>query len=177
MARRLIGRFEHSLDAKGRVILPAKFRAVFSQEGYLTTHVEGCLALWTPEEFDLQVEVKLAQAATGREGRNLARMFGQGAEVVEVDKQGRMAIPAHLRKFAGLSGDVLILGALDRVELWDPPSFDRRVGRETEQRMIHSEEGDTGTSSTATGSAGTGSTGTGSPGGTDSGPDPGRYSP
>ncbi|MGH9127809.1 MAG: division/cell wall cluster transcriptional repressor MraZ [Acidimicrobiales bacterium] len=126
-AARFFGRFEHSLDVKGRVILPAKFRATFAHGGYLTLFHEGCLALWMSEEFERQMVAMHEAAALGRAERNLARVWASGSYEVEVDRQGRMAIPADLRKFAGLTGDVLINGAIDRVELWDPAVWEARI--------------------------------------------------
>ena len=124
---RFIGRYEHSLDAKGRVILPVKFRSEFEHGGFLSQHAEGCLALWTPDEFDTQLEVIKARADQGREDRNLARVWASGSSEVEVDKSGRMPIPAYLRSFARLESDVLVIGAIDRVELWSPQVREEKV--------------------------------------------------
>ena len=122
-----VGKYEHSLDTKGRVILPAKFRPDFERGGYLTENREGCLALWTPGEFQRQLQAMQEQAAEGRTGRNRARLWAASSHEVEVDRQGRMAIPAHLREFASLEGDVLVHGAIDRVEVWNPAVWDERV--------------------------------------------------
>ena len=122
-----LGRYEHSLDTKGRVILPAKFRAQFEDGGYLTQHSEGCLALWAPGEFERQMAVIAEQAATGKTNRNRARLWAANSQEVEIDRQGRMPIPAHLRDFAGLESEVLVLGAIDRVELWSPSAWTERV--------------------------------------------------
>lgn len=125
---RFVGRFEHSLDAKGRVILPAKFRPQFDRGGYLSEHREGCLALWTPGEFERQMQAMQEQAAGGsRQERNRARVWAANSSEVEIDRQGRMAIPAHLRAFASLETDVLVHGAIDRVELWNPATWQERV--------------------------------------------------
>jgi MraZ protein len=122
-----LGRYEHSLDIKGRVILPAKFRAQFERGGYLTQHSEGCLALWTPGEFERQMDVVQERAAGGKADRNRARLWASNSQDVEIDRQGRMPIPAHLRSFAGLESDVLVHGAIDRVELWNPTAWAERV--------------------------------------------------
>ncbi len=131
---RFFGRYEHSLDGKGRVILPAKFRGAFEHGGYLTQFQDGCLSLWTPTEFEQQMAVMLERSSTGRSDRNLARLWASTSHEVEVDRQGRMAIPAHLREFAGLEGDVLVHGAIDRVELWNPALWEQKV-RPEEQRL------------------------------------------
>jgi MraZ protein len=136
---RFFGRFEHGLDAKGRVILPAKFRVHFEHGGYLSQYHDGCLALWTPEEFEKQM-VGMQQSASESAGqRNLARVWASGSHEVEIDRQGRMAIPAHLREFAGLDGDVLVHGAIDRVELWNPVMWDQRV-KPMERRLTEGED-------------------------------------
>ncbi len=130
----LVGRYEHSLDIKGRVILPAKFRAQFERGGYLTQHSEGCLALWTPGEFERQMAVMQERAESGRSDRNRARLWASTSHEVEIDRQGRMAIPVHLREFAGLESEVLVHGAIDRVELWSPPAWAERV--QPEERWL-----------------------------------------
>lgn len=127
---RFVGRFEHSLDTKGRVILPAKFREPFERGGYLAENREGCLALWTPGEFERQMATMLEQAGSGRVQRNRARLWAANSHDVEIDRQGRMPIPLHLRTFAGLESDVLIHGAIDRVELWSPTVWEARVAPE-----------------------------------------------
>jgi MraZ protein len=122
-----VGGYEHSLDNKGRVILPAKFRAEFERGGYLTQHTEGCLALWTPGEFDRQMAAMLGKAESGRVNRNRARLWASSSHEVDIDRQGRMAIPARLRAFARLENEVLVHGAIDRVELWNPGTWNERV--------------------------------------------------
>jgi len=129
-----VGRYEHSLDTKGRVILPAKFRADFERGGYLTEHREGCLALWTPGEFERQLRATHERASSGRDERNRARLWAANSHEVEVDRQGRMAIPGRLREFAALQGDVFVNGAIDRIELWNPARWRERV--EPEERWF-----------------------------------------
>jgi MraZ protein len=109
------------------VILPVKFRAPFEKGGYLTQHSEGCLALWTPGEFERQMAIVLERSATSKADRNRARLWASNSLDVEIDRQGRMAIPTHLRNFAGLVSAVLVHGAIDRIELWNPASWAERV--------------------------------------------------
>ncbi len=123
-----IGRAEHSLDAKGRVILPARYRHHFVNGGFLSQHEEGCLALWTRDKFSEEMAKMVERAASGRSVRNVARVWAAGSHEVEIDRQGRMAIPGHLREFARLDGDVLVTGAIDHVELWNPSRYDADVG-------------------------------------------------
>jgi MraZ protein len=122
-----VGRFEHSVDPKGRVILPARFREPFARGGFLTANQEGCVALWTPGEFERQMTEMLERSKSDKDGRNRARIWASNSAEIEVDKQGRMAVPAHLREFAELSAEVLINGAIDRIELWNPTRWEERV--------------------------------------------------
>ena len=124
------------------MILPAKFRAQFERGGYLAQQSEGCLALWDPEEFDRQMAVMLERAESGRANRNRARLWASTSHEVEIDRQGRMAIPAHLRAFAGLESEVLVHGAIDRVELWNPPSWVERVLPEESWLLNDDDEAD-----------------------------------
>ncbi len=137
---RFFGRYEHSLDDKGRVILPSKFRAPFEHGGYLTEYQDGCLSLWTPDQFALQMESMLERAPTGRSDRNLVRLWASTSHELEIDRQGRMAIPSRLRAYAGLVGDVLVLGAIDRVELWNRETWDQKVLPE-EERLTQGDDG------------------------------------
>nr|MDQ3643083.1 cell division/cell wall cluster transcriptional repressor MraZ [Actinomycetota bacterium] len=102
---RFFGRYEHSLDLKGRIILPAKFRSSFEHGGYLTQYYDRCLALWTPEAFEVQMEARENAQDLSAEERNMARLWASGTSEVDVDKQGRIAIPQNLRGFARLEGD------------------------------------------------------------------------
>ena len=138
---RFFGRYEHSLDPKGRVILPSKFRAPFEHGGYLTQFHDRCLALWTPDDFERQMAQMEAKEEQGRTERNLARLWAQGTQEVDVDKQGRLAIPGYLREFARLEGDgpVLVNGAISRVELWSPAVWQEKVAA-AERQLTEDEE-------------------------------------
>ena len=97
---RFFGRHEHSLDDKGRVILPAKFRTHFEHGGYLAPEQDGCLSLWTPEQFEVQMDAMMERSTTSRSDRNLVRLWASTSHELEIDRQGRMAIPARLREYA-----------------------------------------------------------------------------
>lgn len=129
MAPRFFGSYEHSLDIKGRVILPARFRPHFGVQAYVTQYQEGCLALWTSDEFEQQMAEQERLQQLGRTERNLARVWASASAEVDIDRQGRFAIPGKLREFAHLESEspVLVNGALNRVELWNPAEWERRV--------------------------------------------------
>lgn len=129
MAPRFFGKYEHSLDIKGRVILPARFRNDFMPRAFLSQHEDRCLALWTEEEFEKQLAEHEALQGQGQSELNRARVWASGSTEVEIDKQGRMAIPPYLRQFARLDPEspVMVTGAINRVELWNPVVWARRV--------------------------------------------------
>lgn len=131
---RFFGKFEHTLDDKGRLTLPAKFRLPFEHGGFLTQNVDGCLALWTPDEFEAQTVAMQVRAAQSQGDRNLVRLWASSSTDLAVDRQGRISIPSHLRRFAGLETEVLVHGAIERVELWDPGRWSEKV--EPEERRL-----------------------------------------
>ncbi|HET9076362.1 MAG TPA: hypothetical protein VFN68_05480 [Acidimicrobiales bacterium] len=122
MATRFVGRYEHSLDGKGRVILPARFRSSFEALALVSKFNEGCLAIWTPEAFDRKAEEMAAMMDGTPEQRAQARAWSMGSAEVDLDRQGRVALPQYLREFARLEegSSVLVHGALTHVELWNP---------------------------------------------------------
>ena len=129
MATKFFGRYEHAVDPKGRVILPAKFRASFEHGGYLTQFWDGCLALWTPEEFEKQMTAMEESQDRSRPERNLARVWAAGTQEAEVDRQGRLFIAPFLRTYADLDTDVMVNGALNRIEMWSPDRWRAMLAR------------------------------------------------
>ena len=127
MAARFFGRYEHTLDVKGRVILPARFRNSFGSQAYLSQYQDRCLALWTPEEFEKRMAEMERLQDEGPTERNLARVWASRSAEVEIDRQGRVAIPTYLREFARLDGGVLVNGAINRIEVWNPTVWETRV--------------------------------------------------
>ncbi len=113
-----VGTFEHSLDEKGRLILPSAFRDDFALGGFLTKSLEGCLALMGIEEFEIQKNKHMEAAQASRALRNAARAFMAGSVKVLPDKQGRIAIPAPLRDYAGLDRACVVTGLGPQVEIW-----------------------------------------------------------
>ena len=122
-----VGQFQHSLDVKGRLILPAKFRNEFDRGGHLSPNTEGCVALWTPGEFARKSEEYLLESRISALGRQQARYWAANSSDVEFDKQGRFALPVAIRDYGRLEGDVLIVGMLDHVELWNPATYAEQV--------------------------------------------------
>jgi MraZ protein len=123
---RFVGRHEHSLDVKGRIILPARYRSSFDTLAYISKYKEGCLALWTPDAFELMLDEMEAIFDRSAQDRAMVRAWASGSTEVELDRQGRVAIPGYLREFAHLEDAVLIHGAINHIELWNPEEWARR---------------------------------------------------
>ena len=120
---RFFGSFEHSLDAKGRIILPARLRAPFeTKRALVSCYVDKCLAVWTPAEFEYYLARAEAMESMGGDGRKLARVLSAMSAEVEIDGQWRLTLPPTMRDWATLQVDrpVMVVGALNRVELWQP---------------------------------------------------------
>jgi MraZ protein len=124
-----LGEAEHSLDAKGRVILPAKYRDQLAKGAYIVKGRGGCLCIYTPEEFEVVATTVREQSKRGETELQAARTFFAGAEQIAPDKQGRVAVPGHLRTYAGLDREVVVAGVFSRIEIWD-----RRRWRERDQQ-------------------------------------------
>ena len=116
---RFVGNFEHTLDDKGRLILPSAFRPKLA-EGAFITPLDHCLAILPAEEFDRMADRLEAQVATGEVDVNALRHFASQADEVTPDSQGRVRLLPHLRELGGLDRHVIVTGALRRIELWDP---------------------------------------------------------
>ena len=113
-----IGEYGHSLDDKGRVIVPAKFRDRLAA-AVMTKGRDGCLCIYPQDEWSRVAEEAREMAKRGSNERQAARTFFAGATEAVPDKQGRVALPAHLREFAGLDREVIVAGVFSRLEIWD----------------------------------------------------------
>lgn len=121
----LLGEFTHTLDAKGRVFLPAKWRQELAGEVVVTAGQERCLFVMTQEAFGRRAAQLEHYSSDQKTNRDYKRMFFSMASEEGVDKAGRMSIPAGLRRFAGLeSKEVVLIGVSDRAEIWDRSSWE-----------------------------------------------------
>ena len=115
----LLGEYNHNIDEKGRVSVPAKFRDDLGTSFIVTKGLDSCLFIYSKTEWNT-FETKLKDLPlTNANARNFIRFFFSGATECELDKQGRINIPQNLREFAGLNKDLSIIGVSTRVEIWD----------------------------------------------------------
>jgi MraZ protein len=126
MARRLGGTYFPKLDDKGRLTLPAKYREHFADGVVVTRVQEGCLAVYDVETFDSLDARFEARATSEADVRAYQRWLNSGSHDDVPDRQGRISLPAPLRAFAGLDHDVVVLGAGDRVEVWEPERWQQQ---------------------------------------------------
>ena len=113
-----MGEYSHTIDTKGRLIIPSRFREELGETFVVTKGLDGCLFVFSDEEWKA-FEIKLKSLPlTNKNARQYARFFVAGATPCELDKQGRILLPATLREFAGLEKDVVLTGMLNRIEIW-----------------------------------------------------------
>lgn len=114
----LIGEYEHSVDTKGRLIMPAKLREEIGYKFIVTKGLDGCLFVFPLKEWEIFQEKLRALPVSDKNARNFTRFFFAGAIECEIDKQGRFLVSSNLREFAGLDKDVVIIGMNSRLEIW-----------------------------------------------------------
>lgn len=116
------GEYQHSLDNKDRVIIPAKFREIFKEnyveKFFITRGLDQCLFVFTEESWRVQEKKFRDLSFTKGEARKFNRLFFSGAGEVICDKQGRILIPSYLKSYADIKTDVVIIGVSDRIEIW-----------------------------------------------------------
>ncbi len=117
------GTYTPRLDDKGRLFLPAKFRDELSEGLVVTRGQERCLYVWSMEEFNKLTERLRETSVTSKSARNYVRMFFAGASDETPDKQGRITVPPMLRGYASLERDCVVIGAMNRIEIWDAASW------------------------------------------------------
>ena len=122
----LIGEYEHTIDAKGRISMPAKLRKDMGETFIVTKGLDGCLFAFSLEEWT-NFETKLKSLPlSDKNARNFVRFFLAGATECEIDKQGRFLIPGNLRKDANLEKEAIIIGVGTRLEIWDRQTWTKK---------------------------------------------------
>ncbi|RLC37048.1 cell division/cell wall cluster transcriptional repressor MraZ [candidate division Kazan bacterium] len=125
MDNSFIGEYNHSLDNKGRLAIPAKFRSSLKKGAVVTKGLDGCLFMYTEKEWNKWV-AKLSEMSTSQgKSRAFARLMLAGAMPVRIDVQGRINLPKYLIDFAKLKNNVVIAGLMNRLEIWDEKTWDK----------------------------------------------------
>ena len=114
-----IGEYQHNLDVKGRVAIPAKFRAKLTEDAIITRGLDRCLFVFTRKEWEILAQKLVALPLAQSNSRAFVRLMLAGAIDVEIDSQGRILISDYLRKYADLKKKVVFAGLYNRIEIWD----------------------------------------------------------
>ena len=122
-----MGEYNHTIDLKGRLIVPAKFREVLGDEFVVTKGLDGCLFVYPNDEWKSFEEKLRSLPLTNKNVRQFTRFFLAGAALCGVDKQGRILLPQVLRDFAGLEKDVVLAGVAGRIEIWSKDRWEESM--------------------------------------------------
>jgi MraZ protein len=131
-----VGTFEHSLDDKGRVVLPSTFRSYVADQGFLSK-LDGCLGLWTKEEFESVATLMRDRMREGLVSQDALRVFFADAAEVRLDSQGRISVPQRLRDYAGFERDLVVNGRMDRVEIWSADRWNAVSSSTADQNLAN----------------------------------------
>lgn len=118
-----MGEYNHTVDAKGRLIVPSKFREQLGDEFVVTKGLDGCLFVYENTEWKILEEKLKNLPLTNANARKITRFFLAGATLCEVDKQGRILLPSVLREFAKIEKDAVMVGVGNRIEIWSKESW------------------------------------------------------
>ena len=129
-----MGQYEHTIDAKGRTIIPAKYREGLGETFIITRGLDGCLYLY-PSDAWQEFAAKLQSLPSTLQNRKIQRQFLSKAMEVSLDKQGRILVPALHREMADLEKDVIFVGMMNRVELWDKARYNTEETEEDEELL------------------------------------------
>jgi MraZ protein len=114
------GEFRHAIDGKGRIAVPARFRAELAPGAHVTRWMDNCVAIFPNQAWQKLADRVGEQRYADAGARAFSRFLFSGAFEVEVDRQGRVVLPASLRQFGGLTTEAVVVGSLDHIELWEP---------------------------------------------------------
>ena len=123
----LTGEFNHSIDSKGRLIIPSKLRDRLGEHFVITKGMDGCLFLYPENEWEAFEEKLRTLPLTNKKARDFKRFFLGSAVEGEIDKQGRVLLSTSLRTYANLEKEVVLAGVLDKVEIWSKEAWDART--------------------------------------------------
>lgn len=128
-----MGEYHHNLDEKGRVVIPTKFREELQEKFVLVKGLEKCIYIYTMKDWQNLVDKLNTLSFTKKDARTFTRSFFSGATVCEFDRQGRTQIPSPLLLHAGLTKEIVIIGANDRMEIWDKSTWENYLNTFEEQ--------------------------------------------
>ncbi len=129
----LYGRYQHNIDAKGRIFVPAKLREKLGETFIAAAVMDHCVSLYSMEEWDKLIEGLSNTPMT--QARKLLRYISTNAADVQVDAQGRILLPKHLLAYASLEKEALVVGAGKRAEIWNPVLYEEDVGEMTSEAV------------------------------------------
>lgn len=133
MTAPLMGTYNHTMDAKGRMAFPNKLREQLGLGFVITIGLEGCLYAYSAEEWEKFTEQ--LRTLAGPVAKQAMRKYAANAVIADADKQGRVLIPQNLREHAGLSHDVTVIGNLNRAEIWDSARYDEQCGKFSDEEL------------------------------------------
>jgi MraZ protein len=141
----LIGEYQHNMDNKGRLAVPAKFRQLLAKGAVVTKGLDNCLFLYPKAKWEEMAQKFANLPISQAKARAFARHMLAGAMPVEFDSQGRISLPEYLRKFAGLKKQTIIAGLFDRLEIWEEDAWNKyKVGTEKDSGEIAEALGEMG---------------------------------
>lgn len=127
-----MGEFNHSVDAKGRVIIPSKFRELLGEEFVITKGFDNCISIYDKKNWE-DLQSKLASMPMiSKDARLLRRMIVGGASLVETDKQGRILLPASLRTYANIDKEAVLVGNIEHIEIWSKEAWESELDIDTD---------------------------------------------
>ena len=137
----ITGEYRHALDDRGRVAIPVRIRPRLAEGATLARWLDKCLGVFPAEEWNSLAETIRGLPMTHPNAREFARFMSSGAVDVELDRQGRLLVPSYLREYAGLTeGEVVVVGALNRLEIWSPSAWQpyrARIEESPEELAAH----------------------------------------
>ena len=139
-----IGEYQHALDSKNRIVVPAKLREGLGDKFVITKGLDGCLYAYPIDEWQKFEEKLKNLPLTNKDARAFVRFFVAGATEVETDKQGRGLIPANLREYAGIEKEIVTIGALNKVEIWSKEKWESYNESDIDFDSIADKMGDLG---------------------------------
>jgi len=140
-----IGEYNHNLDDKGRLAIPAKFRAILKKGAVVTKGLDNCLFLYSKEQFETIAKKFSSLPIGSAKARAFSRHMLAGAMDVEFDNQGRITLPEYLRAFSGLKKKIIVAGLYNHLEIWDEVTWNKYKGEsEKNSNAIAEEMGDLG---------------------------------